>query len=259
VRSVAGGEWNDPIMLMNAYYFDELEFEVSDSFFRLTFIGIDENYFYDYDRFLDQSPDFPDTVVIELRIDDITRDKDGDNLPDLLEKEMLLSSRLPDSDGDGKADNVDYCPLGIPVQSDSRLDIYKSALIDLMKLDDLNNLVPKQDTAWTRYFGTYYIHEPTIAYIAFPGEPEPPELTDLPIVLIQARSPLYFGKRQRYGSFTGGIIPHLVFYKPEIDFFEKHATMTLEFVERVYRHESATMHFEKSGEHWVVTQVTKDE
>jgi hypothetical protein len=259
VRSIAGGEWSNPILLMNAYYFTELKFEAVADLLRLTFIEIDENYFYDYDRYLDQAPEFPETVVVELRLDYLTKDRDRDGLPDLLEKEMLLSSRLPDSDVDGKPDNVDFCPLGVPVSGNNGLDIYRTALVHLMQLDNIVNLSPAKDTAWTRFYGTYYIHEPTIAYVAFPGEPVLPELTDLPIVLIQVKSPLYFGGKPQYGSFTGGIVPHLIFYKPEIDIFGRSATMKLELVERVHRRESATMHLAKSGEQWVVKQVTQDD
>ncbi len=259
VRSIADSEWSDPILLMNAYHFTELKFEIAKGLLRLTFIEIDEDYFYDYDSYLDRAPEFPDTVVVELRLDDLTRDRDRDGLPDLLEREMLLSSRLPDSDADGKRDDVDFCPLGVPTSGNNRLDIYRTALVHLMQLDDISNLSPVKDTAWTRFYGTYYIDEPTIVYVAFPGEPVLPELIDLPIVLIQVRTPMYFGSKPQYGSFTGGIVPHLIFYRPETDIFGKSATMKLELIKRVHRRESATMHFAKSGEQWVVTQVTQDD
>jgi hypothetical protein len=259
VKSVDGGEWSDPVLLMNAYWTTGMEFETVRDTFVLTFFGIEDGYFYDYNIPFEDTLPFPDTVVVRLSLSDLRRDYDGDHVPDNIEREMLLSTRLPDSDLDGKNDDVDYSPLGIPVEHKEAFKIYKVALTNLLHLDDPGNLNPDQDTAWTRYYGVYYLHEQTVAYVALPGENTLPELLDLPIVTIFARSPLYFTNNRLYTSSTNGVMPHLVFYKPSIDIFGSGASMKIEYVAAKYRKESATVYLAKHDDEWTIERVTEDE
>ncbi len=259
VKFVEGAGWQDPIILMNAYCFEDLRLEVKNGSFVLTFTGIDEDYFWDYRQIVRDTLALPATVTIELSKADLIKDSDMDGLPNRLEEELLLSSRLPDSDADGKADNVDYCPLAKPLEHSERFDMYRIAIEFLMRLDDPKKLLATQDTAWTRYYGIYYIFEPTVVFVALPGERFMPELKGLPLVAIQARSPHYFTNRQLYGSFTGGVIPHLVFERPRIDLVGSHAEMEMDYVADRYRHERATIHFVQQDGTWGVQGVAKDE
>jgi hypothetical protein len=259
VKSVDGGPWTNPIMLINAYYFSDLKVKVNEETIELEFYDIDDSYFYDYERFLDTEPDFPETVTVSLPFSFLYKDEDRDGMPDRIEQELMLSPRLPDSDADGKRDALDFCPLGKPVEHDEVLDIYSTALTKLMDLGNISGLVARHDTAWSSYYGTYYMYEPNVAYVALPGESSIPELPGLPIILIEVKSPLVFGGRQRYASFTGGTIPHLAFYKPQISILGNEATMDIEYVERRYRREKATMQFALHGNAWEVTQVVKDD
>jgi len=244
---------------MNAYLTSGMEFEVVRDTFVLTFYGIEDGYFYDYNIPFEDTVPFPDTVVVKLSRTELMKDYDGDHVPDNVEHEMLTSTRLPDSDLDGKDDNVDYSPLGIPVEHREAFEIYRATLIDLLHLDDPKNLNPERDTAWTRYYGIYYLHELTVAYVALPGENTLPELLDLPIVTIFARSPLYFTNKRLYISSTNGVMPHLVFYQPSIDIFGNSATMEIEYAAAKYRKESATVHLAKQADEWIIEQVTTDE
>ena len=155
VKSENGGEWSEPILLMNAYYFEELEFEVRNDTFRLAFDGIDDGYFYDYNLFLDDTLPFPEKVTVELAMTDLTADEDGDALPNVMENELLLSTRMPDSDTDDKNDDVDFCPLARPCKHSDRFDIYRSAIMYLMRFDNPASLQPRQDTAWSKYYNIY--------------------------------------------------------------------------------------------------------
>jgi len=259
VRSDERGEWQSPVLLMNAYYCSKLEFEVREQVFRLIFAEIDDNYFWDYEQFLQDTLPFPQTVTVELAMTDIARDSDRDGLPDRIEKELLLSSRLPDSDADGKGDNVDFCPLAKPGAHAERFEIYREAIVYLMRLDDPAKLLPVEDTSWSRYYGTYYMHQPTVAFLALPAEISLPELLNLPIVLIQARSSLHFTDKTLYSSSTGGVVPHLVFERPTIDLMGNHAEMEIEYVTHKYKRERATIHFTKRDSEWKAESVTKDE
>jgi hypothetical protein len=254
-----GGEWVKPLLIMNAYYFEKLEFYVDGPLLRLVFEGIDENYFWDYRQFLQDTMPFPDTVALEFTIEELDMDQDSDGLPDRVERELLLSDRLPDSDADGKADNVDFCPLAKPLERTDRSALYREALVYLLQLDDPSKFEPSKDTAWTRYYGIYYIHQPTVVFVALPGERFMPELVNLPIVAIEARSPLYFTNMQLYSSSTGGVIPHLVFERPRFNLTGGRGEMAMVYVNHKYRRESATIHFANQGGVWEVEGVVKDE
>jgi len=259
VRSVDGNEWHDPVMLMNAYLSTSLKFEIANDTFILTYYEIEDGYFYDYNVPFEDTLPFPDTVIVRLSLKNLLTDRDRDRIPDRIEQELLLSSRLPDSDIDGKTDDVDFSPLGLPLIHKENFEVYRAALIELMHLDDPVNLNPAEDTAWTRYYGIFYVHEQTVAFVALPGETTMPELLNLPIITILARSPLYFTSRRLYTSSTRGIIPHLTFYKPKIDVLGSGASMDIEYVAGKYRKESATVHMSKRADKWVIDQVTVDE
>jgi hypothetical protein len=49
-------------------------------------------------------------VYIELSLDDLERDQDGDGLTDLLEQKLLTNLAAADTDGDGLSDDVDSFP-----------------------------------------------------------------------------------------------------------------------------------------------------
>ncbi|MCK4655893.1 MAG: hypothetical protein KAT85_02640, partial [candidate division Zixibacteria bacterium] len=78
VRSVQGGEWQTPLLLMNAYFSSELEFEVQRATLKLVITEIDDDYFWDYDQYLQDTMPFPETVTVELSLNDLTRDDDFD-------------------------------------------------------------------------------------------------------------------------------------------------------------------------------------
>ena len=259
VRSVQGGEWQTPLLLMNAYFSSELEFEVQRATLKLVITEIDDDYFWDYDQYLQDTMPFPETVTVELSLNDLTRDDDFDGLPDRMELELLLSTRLPDSDLDGKRDDVDFCPLAKPLAHAERFDIYREAIMYLMRLDDPAKMQSVEDTAWSRYYGIYYVYQPTIVFLALPGERFMPELPNLPIIVIQARSPLYFTGKRLYGSSTGGVIPHLAFQRPKIDLVGSRAEMDIEYVTHKYKREPATIHFVKRDTGWKAESITKEE
>jgi hypothetical protein len=259
VRSTDGAGWQDPVLLMNAYYSEQLRFESENGVLRLIFTNIDEDYFWDYEQFLQDTLPFPSVVTAEFEIADLLMDNDRDNLPDRLESELLLSVRLPDSDIDGKRDDVDFCPLAVPIEHAERFEIYREAVMTLMQLDDPEKLRPIEDTAWTRFYGVYYMHEPTVVYLAMPGETHTPELMNLPIVAVQRRSSLHFTSKQLYDSYSGGVIPHLVLERPKLDFIGDKAEMDIKYVTHKYRRELATIHFSKTAGKWKVESVTKDD
>jgi hypothetical protein len=259
VRSVQGGEWESPILLMNAYFSSELKFEVKREALKLAFTEIDDDYFWDYDQNLQDTMPFPETVTLEFSLTDLTKDDDQDGLPDRVEEELLLSTRLPDSDLDGKRDDVDFCPLAKPLAHAERFDIYREAIMYLMRLDDPAKMQPVEDTAWSRYYGIYYVYQPTVVFLALPGERFMPELLNLPIMLIQARSPLYFTGKRLYGSSTGGVIPHLVFERPRTEIAGSHAEMDIEYVTHKYKREPATIHFVRRDTGWEAESITKEE
>ncbi|MFH1892592.1 MAG: hypothetical protein ABIK83_07925 [Candidatus Zixiibacteriota bacterium] len=259
VRSVDGGEWRDPVLLMKAYLSTSVKFEIEADTIILTYSEIENGYFYDYNIPFEDTLPFPDSVTVKLSLAHLRADRDRDRIPDNIEQELLLSSHLPDSDLDGKTDDIDFSPLGTPLRHKENYEVYRAALIELMHLNDPENLNSSQDTAWTRYYGIYYTHEQTVAFVALPGETVMPELLNLPIITILARSPLYFTGRRLYTSSTRGIIPHLVFYKPKIDVLGSGASMDIEYVAGKYKRESATVHLSKTADKWVIDQVTVDE
>jgi len=249
-----GGEWVEPLILMNAYYFDSLEFTVRNDTIDMIFYDIADEYFYDYNVALDL-PDFPDTTQLSFPITDLRLDRDSDGVPDKLERELLLSNRLPDSDMDGKRDDMDFCPLGKPMIHDDRFDLYVTALENLFHLDDPDKLLPTRDTAWTRYYGMYYLDEPNTQFMALPGEKELPEFQGLPIILIQARSPLYFSSKPMYGTTSGSVIPHIVLNSPRIGFFGIDAEMLIEYASSRHLREKALLSFTKEDDEWSITDI----
>ncbi len=249
-----GAGWVEPLLLMNAYYYERLEFSVEKDTLELVFHDMADEYFYDYDEDIDV-PEFPDTTKLAFALEDLRYDEDSDNLPDRLERELLLSTRLPDSDMDGKADNMDFCPLGHPMQAADRFEIYVTALENFLDLDDPGRLLPSQDTAWTRYYGMYYLDEPNTQYVALPGENELPEFVGLPIVLVQARSPLYFAAKPLYQTNSGRVIPHLVLYRPSIGFFGKDAEMLVEYAASRHLREKAILSFAQADGEWSITDI----
>lgn len=259
VKSRNGGEWQDPLLLMNAYYSENLIFDVSDDTIRLEFTGIDESYFWDYGEYLSDTVPFPETVMITLPLVELLKDYDRDGIHDRLESELLLSTRLPDSDIDGKPDNVDFCPLAKAVEHNERFDIYRETIAHILRLDDPSKMQPKEDTAWTRHYGIFYMYEPTVTYIAMPGEIVMPELLNLPIVTIQARSPLFFTNKRLYTSTSGGVIPHLVLQRPEIDLIGNHASMKISYVSHKHKREHATIHLVEHNSKWEVESVTVED
>jgi hypothetical protein len=257
VRSDGSG-WEKPVCVMNAYVFDELRFEVRDSRLNLTFVNIDPGYYRDYDLKQPDTSSTPDTLRLRFDISGLEADADKDQLPDVVEAELLTSNRLPDSDADGKSDGVDYSPLGKPLPNEARFEIYRAAIVYLMHLDDPKNIEPREDTSWSAYYGVPYLHEPTVAYLSLPDEIAMPEFVDLPIILIEARAPLYFTAKQRYSSVSGGIVPHLLFRKPEFVMFEEMTSLLIEYVADKYRRESATLLFRKIDGSWSVEGVTAE-
>ena len=259
VRSVQGGEWESPVLLMNAYFSSELEFEVDRETVKLVIVEIDDDYYWDYDHDLQDTMPLPERITVEFSLTDLTKDEDLDGLPDRIEQELLLSTRLPDSDLDGKRDDVDFCPLAKPLAHADRFDIYREAIMYLMRLDEPAKMQPVEDTAWSRYYDIYYVYKPTIGFLALPGERFMPELLNLPITLIQARSPLYFTGKRLYSSSTGGVIPHLVFERPKIEIAGSHAEMDIMYVTHKYKREPATIHFVKRDTGWEAESITKEE
>ena len=258
VKAEPGGEWQNPVLLMNAYLHSRLSFQVSSDSFFLEFDDIDDGYFYDYGV---EPPDSSEeTIVTRVSFSrrDVTRDSDRDGVPNSIENELLLSNRLTDSDSDGKSDAVDFCPLSIPMPQSERYEFYKIALRSLMNLDDFENIQPSKDTAWSRYYGIYYIHEPTVIYLALPGEVQMPELTGLPVIVVQVRNPMYFTSKQSYASNSGGVVPHLEFQRPNVDFLGKKSQMKIRYVIHRYRSELATVHFVRDDNGWQIEKVTTD-
>lgn len=249
-----GAGWVEPMLLMNAYYYQRLEFSVENDTLELVFYDMADEYFYDYGEDIDV-PEFPDTTRLVFALADLRYDEDSDNLPDRLEQELLLSTSLPDSDMDGKADNVDFCPLGHPIQAADRFEIYVTALENFLDLDDPDKLLPSKDTAWTRHYGMYYLNEPNTQYLALPGENKIPEFVGLPIVVIQARSPLYFTAKPLYQTASGRVIPHLVFNRPRIGFFGSDAEMLVEYAASRHLREKAMLSFAEVDGEWSITDI----
>lgn len=57
-------------------------------------------------------------LFLDIPLDALSRDKDGDGLPDLVEARLLTDPNLEDSDGDGQVDGEDLLP-GIPQTADA--------------------------------------------------------------------------------------------------------------------------------------------
>jgi len=255
-----GSEWQTPLIVMNAYQFDSLSFAVRSDSLYIEFVGLSDDYFFDYNAFTGDTMDLYRPVNLAFPLALLRSDCDGDNMPDRIESELLTSTRLPDSDTDDKTDDLDFCPLGSPVVHDARFDVYKATLERLARLDDPEKMQPSQDTAWTKFYGMYYLNEPNTLYLVLVGEKELPEIPGLGVVLIQVRAPLYFTSRDSYRTSTGGVIPHLIFHNPKMGLFDRSATMRIEHVTSKYAREAAMVSLERTeGGEWSIKDIVIEE
>ena len=75
-------------------------------------------------------------LYIELSLDDIERDSDGDGLTDLLENQLLTNSHDPDTDHDGLRDDVDPFPqVSVKAPPVADVDVLRMALHEVFGYD----------------------------------------------------------------------------------------------------------------------------
>lgn len=229
VKSADGKNWISPILIDNAYYFESLNFSVKNDTIHMTYYQVDPDYFPDHGLGLGAFVDNKDEMTLAYAIRDLTRDRDLDGIPDNVERELLTSPRLPDTDLDGKKDPFDTNPIAQPRPQSKNHEVYTAVLHDIVKSSGLDTIRVARDTAWTQFYRIYVLSGPSPLYLSFPHEQKTFELIGFPMILISVKTPLWFGSRPGYRSVSGGIIPHIEFQNAKYNFFGNKASAFVEF------------------------------
>ncbi|MBD3219141.1 MAG: hypothetical protein GF310_12775, partial [candidate division Zixibacteria bacterium] len=133
VKSSDRQNWVDPILIENAYAFSDIDFEVRNDSLHFVVYEIDPGYFPDHGLGLGAYVDYKDDISLSYSIKELRKDRDLDKIYDNIEKELLTSDRLPDTDLDGKNDLMDYCPLSKPHPFDRNHRVYESVLWNIIQ------------------------------------------------------------------------------------------------------------------------------
>jgi hypothetical protein len=229
VKSTDRQNWVSPVLIDNAYYFGSLDFSVMNDSLHLTYYEIDPGYFPDHGLGLGAFVDYKDEMKLAYDIRDLTRDRDHDGIPDNVERELLTSPRLPDTDLDGKIDYFDTNPLAKPREQSNNHEIYTAILHDIVKTSGLDTIPVARDTAWSKFYRIYVLSGPSPLYLAFSSEQKTFEMVVFPMTLISVKTPLWFGSRPEYRSVSGGIIPHINFKNIKYKFLGNTASAYVEF------------------------------
>ncbi len=253
VRSSDRQNWVDPIMIGNAYYFSDIDFEVRNDSLHFVFYEIDPGYFPDHGLGLGAFVDYKDDIPLSYSIKKLRTDRDLDKIYNNIENELLTSDRLPDTDLDGKRDLIDYCPLSGPRPLDRNHEVYEAVLWNIIRSSGLDTIRIEKDSAWTKYYSTYVLKEPSPLYLAFPREQRTFEFRGFPMPLIIVKTPLWFGSRPGYHSLSGGVIPHLTFRALNYSLLRNSATVYVESYLTEEHIDNYEFHVEKEGEIWIVT------
>jgi len=216
VKSRDRQKWIDPVLIMNAYFAADIDFEVRNDSLHFVFHEIDPGYFSDYGLGLGDFVDYKDECELSFAISTLVYDRDNDGIYDRVEEELLTISRLPDSDLDGKPDRLDLNPISKPTTQTRNHQIYKAILQNLIQTAGLDKITIQNDKDWSKYYGLYYLAEPYPLYLSFSSEQHVFELTGFPMPLIIVKNPLWFGSRTNYTSFSDGVIPHINFKQVNI-------------------------------------------
>ncbi len=247
--------WINPTFIMNAYSSDDINFIVRNDSVYLTYFTIDPSYFEDYGLGLAEFVDYKDELNLAFALKDLKRDRDRDGIYDNIEGQLLISYRLPDTDLDGKPDLYDFCPLSKPRPQTKNHRVYHAVLEDVIETSNLDQIKIQRDTAWTKYFRLYTLQHPTPLYLSFADEKTLFELQGFPMPLIMAKTPLWFGSRIEYRSFSDDIIPHLNFKKVAYNFLRAEARVYVDSYVSDDSQEEFEFHVKKDKGKWVVKTV----
>lgn len=228
VKSGDKKRWIDPVLVMNAYFANSIDFEVHSDSLYFVFYEIDPGYFLDYNLGLGDFVDYKDECEISFALSDLTYDRDNDGIYDNIEEEILTSNRLPDTDLDGKPDRLDTNPISKPAVRTRHHQIYEAVLENIIHTAGLDTITTHNDKEWSRYYGLYYLSESYPLYLSFSAEQELFELAGFPMPLIMVKTPLWYGSRTRYTSSSDGIIPHINFKRVTIKPFVNQAEVLVE-------------------------------
>ncbi len=253
VKSSDRRNWVDPILIENAYAFSDIDFEVRNDSLHFVVYEINPGYFPDHGLGLGAYVDYKDDISLLYSIKELRKDRDLDKIYDNIEKELLTSDRLPDTDLDGKNDLMDYCPLSKPHPLERNHKVYESVLWNIIQSSGIDKIKVEKDTAWTKYFRTYVLKSPSPLYLAFPKEKETFELKGFPMPLVIVKTPLWFGSRPSYNSLSGGTIPHLNFRAINYNLLKNGAKVYVESYLTEEQIDNYEFHVEKEGGQWVVT------
>jgi hypothetical protein len=216
--------WREPLLIENAYYFRDLDFEVRNDSLHFVYYEIAPEYFPDHGLGLAEFVDYKDDLPLSYSISDMKKDHDRDSIPDNIEGEMLISSRLPDTDLDGKLDRHDMCPISKPIPQTEKHKIIAAILEKIVESSGLDTLQIKIDRAWSKFFGIITLTEPYPMYVALSEEWDVPEFVGFPMPLVITKSPLWFVEHQNYEGFYDGVIPHIDIKSIEKQFLRGFAT-----------------------------------
>jgi hypothetical protein len=255
VKSKDSENWTDPLLVDNAYYFSDLNFNVRNDSLNFIFYEIAPEYFRDHGQGIGEFVDNKDDLELTFVLKDLRYDRDRDGIPDKIEKELLTSNRLLDTDLDGKSDRLDFNPLSMPQIQTVKHKLYKSVIQEILKTSKIDNTIIKKDSVWSRFFGIYVISEPNPLYLSFQNEKSTFELTGFDVPLIIVRTPLWFGSRPSYRGWSDGIIPHLNFTEVSIDILRKNARVR---VQNYISHENSdefNVFLKKKDDSWQVESI----
>jgi hypothetical protein len=217
-------KWVNPLLVENAYYFEDLDFEVRNDSLFFIYYEIAPEYFPDHGLGLAEFVDYKDELELSYALNDLRADRDIDSIPDNVEAELLLSNRLPDTDLDGKLDRRDMCPHSKPIAQTTKHKIIESILKEILVSSGLDTLEIEIDQAWSRFFGLTTLKESYPFYVSLSEEWDIPEFVGFPMPLVITKSPLWFYDRQRYKGFYDGTIPHIDIKEIEKIFMRNYAT-----------------------------------
>ncbi len=252
VKSTDGKNWITPILIDNAYYFGSLDFSVTNDTLHLTYFQVDPDYFPDHGLGLGAFVDNKDELSLNYAIGDLTRDRDLDGIPDNVERELLTSPRLPDTDLDGKNDFFDTNPIAQPRPQSKNHEVYTAVLHGVIIASGLDTIPIARDTAWTEFYRMYVMSGPSPLYLSFPHEQKTFEMVGFPMTLISVKTPLWFGSRPGYRSVSGGIIPHIEFKNAKYNFFGNKASAFVEFYTNEEQITNYRFDLKKEKGKWIV-------
>jgi len=256
VRSRDRQTWTNPLLVMNAYFTSFIDFEVRGDSLHFVFYEIDPGYFNDYGLSVGDFVDYKDECELSFALYDLKYDRDNDGIYDNIEKEILTSNRLPDTDLDGKPDRLDFNPISKPAVLTRNHEIYAVILKEILKTAQLDNITISRDADWTKYYGIYYLTEPQPLYLVFSSEQDQFEFTGFPMPLVNVHTKLWYGSRISYRSNSDAVIPHIEFQNIDYINFSKSAKVLINTFMTNEKQNQYEFLVKSENDDWIVKSVT---